>query len=180
MLFGGAFDPPHNGHLAIAHAITEQKIADQIWFVPCAQHPFGKNMSTASDRLAMLRIADSLQISEYELDKKSMSYTIDTLEHFAATLPEHNFSWLIGSDQLPSFTKWHRWENLLTNFTVYVYPREGFPFVSLQNGMVALRNLPLVTISSTKVRELVKAKQPISNLVSLAVSKYIQQKALYV
>ena len=179
MLFGGAFDPPHNGHLDISHAIVEQKIADEIWFIPCATHPFGKKMSPVADRLALLRLADHVTINTHEIDSVQTSYTFDTIEHFATTQPQHRFSWLIGSDQLPSFTRWHRWEDLIENYSVYVYPRQDFPFDQLQAGMITLKQLPRITISSTMIRALVQKNAPIDHLVSPAVASYIQEHHLY-
>lgn len=180
MLFGGAFDPPHNGHLHVAQSIIDQHIADEIWFIPCAQHPFGKKMSPVSERVAMLRQADSLMINTYELEQTTISFTIETITHFATTMPEHSFSWLIGSDQLPSFTRWHRWEDLLKTYSVFVYPRQAFPFDGLQPGMIALKQLPLITISSTMVRQLVQEKKPFAQLVPPGVARYIIENNLYV
>lgn len=179
MLFGGAFDPPHNGHLQIAQAILDQQLADALWFVPCAAHPFGKKMSPSANRLEMLRRATELPISTFEVEKSATSYTIDTIEYFAKRQPNDHFSWLIGSDQLPSFTRWQRWQDLIKNFTVFVYPRQDFPFDQLQAEMVALKQLPLVTISSTLIRELASNNARIDQLVPASVAEYITRHRLY-
>lgn len=179
MLFGGAFDPVHNGHLEIAREIVAQKIADAIWFIPCAQHPFGKEMTTKEDRLAMLQLVDGLTIDTFEIDQPTTSYTIETIEHFAKLQPTTTFSWLIGSDQLPSFTRWLRWEELVKNFTVFVYPRQDCPFDELQTGMVPLKQLPLVTISSTMIRDFVRNHKSIEQFVPVATAQYIFTKHLY-
>lgn len=179
ILFGGAFDPIHNGHLSVAREIVEQQIASEVWFVPCATHPFGKQMSSASDRLAMLERAGKITVTTHELDNPTTSFSVDTIEFFAKTQPQHTFSWLIGSDQLPFFTRWHRWQDLVENFTVYVYPRDGSPFDQLQMGMVALTQLPVVAISSSMIRERVLQQQPIDDLVPSAVAQYILEKKLY-
>ncbi len=180
MLFGGAFDPPHNGHIQITQAILDQGIAEHVWLIPCAQHPFGKKMSAAADRLAMLHEVGSLTINTYETDRTDTSYTIETIEHFAKNQPNDTFSWLIGSDQLPAFTRWHRWQDLVTKFRVYVYPRQNFPFEQMQAGMIALKKLPLITVSSTMIRTLVSEGKPISHLVPSTVDQYIQTHNLYV
>jgi nicotinate-nucleotide adenylyltransferase len=179
MLFGGAFDPVHNGHLEIAQEIVEQKIADVIWFIPCAQHPFGKKMTAKEDRLAMLQLVEGVTINTFEIDQPTTSYTIETIEHFAKLQPTNTFSWLIGSDQLPSFTRWHRWQELVNDFTVFVYPRQDFPFDQLQAGMVALKQLPLVTISSTMIRDFVREHKSIEQFVPGAVGQYISTNHLY-
>lgn len=179
MLFGGAFDPPHNGHLQIAQAILDQRLADELWFVPCAAHPFGKKMSPAADRLAMVRRATEIPICTFEVERPATSYTIDTIEHFAELQPHDHFSWLIGSDQLPSFTRWQRWQDLVSHFTVFVYPRQDFPFEQLQVGMIVLKQLPLITISSTIIRELASKSASIDHLVPVGVAEYITAHNLY-
>jgi len=185
LLFGGAFDPVHNAHLDIARAVLADKIADQVWLVPCAQHPFGKAMSSARDRLQMLEVAVSevsdarISVNTYELDQPEINFTFDTISHFAATEPEHTFSWLIGSDQLPSFTRWKNWQQLIVNFTVYVYPRQDFDFEQLQDAMIALKQLPLVTLSSTFIRESVKNGKDIGSFVPKPVADYIEEQSLY-
>ncbi len=179
MLFGGSFDPPHNGHLAVADHVVQANIADKVWFVPCAKHPFAKHLSPTSHRVAMLKVLRAHTITLFEAESDQPSYSIDTLEHFSSTQPHHSFSWLIGSDQLPSFQKWHRYADLLKRYTVYVYPRTGFPLDHLLPGMTGLHTMPTIDISSTDVRARVKRHQPIDEMVPLAVAQYIQEKKLY-
>lgn len=180
MLFGGAFDPPHNGHLEIATGVVVKKIADEVWFVPCATHPFGKKMSPVQDRIAMLESVGTLKIETYEAEQKATSFTVETVKHYSQTMPQHSFSWLIGSDQLPGFTRWERWEELLALCKVYVYPRKDHPFDALQPNMMPLRELPEITISSTKIRALVASGEPFEHLVPEAVASYIREKNCYV
>lgn len=179
MLFGGAFDPPHLGHLQVAEAVVSHGQADEVRFVPCAQHPFGKTMTPAADRVAMLKLAGPLKLELFEIEQPTTNYSVDTLHHFASTQPEHRFSWLIGSDQLANFTRWHRWQELLEQYRIYVYPRQDFPFDPMLPGMVPLTNLAPIAISSTAIRTLVAQGEPIDHLVPPAVADYITRHHLY-
>src|SRR5258708_653718 len=124
-LFGGTFDPPHQGHQFITQQIIERSIADTVWFVPVQNHPFHKTMSSAEDRVKMLELMmanltaaspelkKNIRIERYELDHSAISYSFDTLTALSAKFPEHTFSWVIGSDNLEGFSKWHDYQELL-------------------------------------------------------------------
>jgi nicotinate-nucleotide adenylyltransferase len=183
VLFGGAFDPPHLGHQNITRALLEQKLADEVWYVPVGEHHFGKKMASAEDRVAMLQLVlddPRVKIERYEIDTAGISYTHKTLEALSAQYPEHHFSWIIGSDNLPSFHKWGDYQALLKEFPFYVYPRKDFPMQPLYEGMTPLQQVPEVAISSTDVRAALRAAHPITNLVDPQVAEYIKQKGLYV
>jgi len=188
ILFGGAFDPPHLGHQQVTQSLLEQNITEEVWYVPAKEHPFSKEMSPARHRLAMLEliIADPrIKIEHYELDKEGISYSRDTLDYLSAKYPEHSFSWVVGSDNLPDFHKWgdsqgRGYQDLLANYRFYVYPRKGFPMKPLYDNMAPLTNVKEVVASSTEAREQVKANQPIDQLVDPAIADYIQAHDLYV
>lgn len=180
-LFGGSFDPPHLGHLTVANVVEHQKIADEVWFVPCANHPFAKYMSPAKNRLNMLRLlSDKHTIYTYELERATPSYSFETLEHATQEFPQHSFVWLIGSDQVGVFHKWHRYEELLKRFTVLVYPREHHPADALLPGMQAIQNCPIISVSSTEVRNAVHTHQSIDTFVTKEIGEYIRKNNLYV
>ncbi|MBD3279610.1 MAG: adenylyltransferase/cytidyltransferase family protein, partial [Candidatus Pacebacteria bacterium] len=107
VLLGAAFDPAHLGHLQMTKAVLAQQLADQVWLVPTNQHPFGKTLSSAQHRLAMLKlliadpvVKDQVKIITYELDQDQPSYSLATLQALAQQYPQHQFSWLIGADNL--------------------------------------------------------------------------------
>lgn len=182
-LFGGAFDPPHLGHQAIARYLTQEQIVDQVWWVPTGQHPFQKNMSDSRHRVAMVQllIEENQRLEEWEVKQSRPSYTLATLKHFQASNPDFQFSWVIGSDNLAEFGLWHGASDILAQHQVLVYPREGYPKPpKLPEGFVFLDHAPLVTLSSTQVREHVQAGLPISGLVDSRVADYINQEQLYV
>lgn len=180
-LFGGSFDPPHLGHLTVANVVSHQKIVDEVWFVPCANHPFAKYMSPAKNRLEMLRLlSDKHTIYTFELERSTPSYSLETLEHATQEFPHHSFAWLIGSDQVAVFHKWYQYEELLKRFTVLVYPREHHPVDALLPGMQAIQNCPIISVSSTEVRNAVHNHQSIQKFVTKEIAEYIRENNLYV
>jgi nicotinate-nucleotide adenylyltransferase len=184
-LFGGTFDPPHNGHQFITQQMLAEKIVDAVWFVPVKNHAFQREMSPVVDRVEMLKkvVADlhnpKVRIESYEIDHSAMSYSLETLEALSVKHPEHTFSWVIGSDNLAKFNQWHNYAELLKKFRVYVYPRQGYPPESLREGMIFLKDFPEITISATEVREKVQRGESIADLVNPDVEKYILEKKLY-
>ena len=116
-LFGGSFHPIHNGHLHLAHTAMEQLHLQHVIFVPAYCSPFKqKSAYTVSDahRLAMCRLAvagePAFSVSDYELNREQVSYTIDTISHFQEQNPEAAFVLLMGSDMLLQFDHWYRSE----------------------------------------------------------------------
>src|SRR3989344_6583435 len=111
-ILGGSFDPPHNGHRAIAGEIKKQLGLDHVLLMPCYQHPFRKSLSQALDRLAMTKLLenDDIKISDFEVKQQTISYSVDTLTTLSEMFPQDTFSWILGSDQLIDFPKWKNWQ----------------------------------------------------------------------
>lgn len=181
VLFGGAFDPPHLGHQQVVQTILNQGLADQVWFVPTFKHAFDKNMSPVEHRIEMLKLAliPQTKIETAEIERKGESKTIDTLRQLSKDYSQHQFSWLIGSDNLNQFALWHDYQEILQEFKVYVYPRAGFEMSPLYAGMVPLANVKQVRISSSQVKKMVGAGQSIQGLVLEKVRQYILTNDLY-
>lgn len=183
-LFGGAFDPPHLGHQQVARSLIEQHIVDEVWFVPVKKHPFDKQLTEDTHRLAMLNLVvdknHNQKIERFELDRSQKSFSFLTLEHFQNTFVDYRFSWVIGADNVEHFSEWYKAEELLQKFTVYVYPRVGTNHVwSLPSGMVFLDQMQPINISSTQIKQKVKAGESITDLVDSSVERYIREKELY-
>ncbi|HAU98718.1 MAG: putative nicotinate-nucleotide adenylyltransferase [Microgenomates group bacterium GW2011_GWF2_45_18] len=180
LLFGGAFDPPHVGHQTMIEQVLAKKIADEVWFVPSAQHPFAKQMSLEKQRVAMLELLQlpHTKIWKYEVNKKTAGFSFDSASTAMREFPEHTFSWLIGSDQLKSFHRWGKWEELLRLLPFYVYPRKGFPMDPLYEGMIEIKNVPMVDISSTEVRKEIQETGQ-SDFISEKIQMYITEHELY-
>ena len=159
---GGSFDPVHFGHLLAAQDAYEQYHLDRLIFVPAAQAPLKPNdaQSSAEDRLAMLRLATEwdrrFEVSDIELRRGGVSYTVDSARHFRGLYPDDQLFWIIGGDQLP---KLHLWKNVaeLAQLVEFIFlERPGFP-VKAKPDIPGLRlhrcDGHLLAISSTELRE---------------------------
>jgi nicotinate-nucleotide adenylyltransferase len=130
---GGSFDPVHFGHLLAAQDAFEQHKLDRLIIVPAAQAPLKPNdvQSTAADRLAMLRAATEwdtrFEVSDFELSKGGVSYTIDSARHFRALYPNDELYWVIGGDQLPKLHLWKDIGELAASFEFIFLERPGYP-----------------------------------------------------
>lgn len=126
-LFGGVFNPPHLGHLMIAQQVLDYTDIDEIWFMPnYGQLPPKAGVAPAADRLAMTRTLSlpHTKVSALEIDNKLNGSTMNLLPHLPS---EHAYTFIMGSDWLPGFTKWVRWEELLTKLPFLVFPRNDHP-----------------------------------------------------
>ena len=195
LLFGGTFDPIHNGHLATAAAACNELAADVVCFMPAAASPFklGQACASASHRLAMIQlaIADNPRFiaSDLEITFPPPSYTLNTLQQLQAKHSNTNILLLIGADQLPKLHAWHNINELLRLTDLAILPRPGSPAAPAAPAQInpaawAARPrlwlaTPLTPISSTDVRRRVSQGQPINELVPSAVERYIKQHALY-
>jgi nicotinate-nucleotide adenylyltransferase len=150
-LFGGTFDPVHHGHLIMARDVMESDNLQKIIFIPCACSPHKQDGPIASDeqRLAFLRLAvadePGFEVSDWELRRGGVSYTIDTVLHFKSQMPGATFFWLVGEDQAAKLESWHRIEELRKLITFRFMQREGAEV----RGSIGRR----LDISSTEIRE---------------------------
>jgi len=186
-LFFGSFNPIHLGHLIIANVLVGRADLDKIWFVVSPQNPFKgpDQLLDEFDRLEMVRAAiednDNFMISDMEFDMSRPSYTIDTLLHLSDQNVDHNFTPIIGEDNLPDFPKWKEYKRILDDYGLVVYPRSGG--ASRQNMVthpkLQMVNAPFIDISSTFIRDLAVAGKSIRYLVPDAVEKIVVEKGLY-
>jgi nicotinate-nucleotide adenylyltransferase len=192
LLFGGAFDPPHLGHLTVVAEILEAGLADQVELIPVGEHPFNKIMTSAHLRLKLTKLAfaklikkypTKVIINEFELKSKQISYSYETALDCTKRNPGINIGFLIGSDNLIHFKDWKYGRELLDLVSLFVYPRPGFSKKKLQNylepKMHWLDEVTLVDCSSTLVRDLLKKQQPIpSGWLEPSVLEFIQKNLL--
>lgn len=188
LVFGAAFDPPHNGHMVMCREAIKLGLAERIILVPCGNHPFDKKMSPALHRLNMTAIlvdelratvGEYFELSDIEVKRGGVSFTYETLDELAKLHPDDKIGWLMGSDQLPNFDKWHKYNEILAKYPVYVYPRKGYPSTSNYPQMTEVFNAPVVDISSSSVRESYLKGEEIDSLVNPEVKKYIQENMLW-
>jgi nicotinate-nucleotide adenylyltransferase len=185
-LFGGSFDPIHFGHLLVAQAAREELELTRLFFIPAAQSPFkpDRQPTAPKERLRLLRLALAgkawCEIDEQELQRGGISYTIDTLRHYAVRFPGAELFYLIGADNISQLPKWRQASELAALAQFVVIPRPGqanAPFPAPFRGRM-LAGFPL-GVSSSQIRARVKAGQCIDHLVPPAVSEAIRNNALY-
>lgn len=187
-LFGGTFDPPHIGHLLVAQTVAEAENFEKIIFVLTNQPPLKNNFSSVEHRLSMLKMALSgnprFDLSEIELKRGGVSYTIDTIKDFknSENLSNKELNYLIGSDSLMSFHKWEQSKEILQECQVLVAIRPGFRPSSIPGWVlkeIQFANIPRFEISSTTIRSRWEEDKTIRYMVTQPVWEYINAHKLY-
>jgi len=188
LVFGGAFDPFHLGHLKVIENLLIKQMADEVWLVPAGLHPFEKKVANDQHRLKMIELGllkldpqllAKVKINDNELNKKGVGFTFDTLNFFQTQYPDWTFKFVIGSDNLDSFHKWNEYQQLITKYQFLVYPRAGYDFQPWYQQMQALPDFPQIEISSTQVKQLLKNHQSIIDQVGEFIAQYINTHHLY-
>ena len=185
-LFGGSFDPVHNGHLLVAQAALEEAALDRLFFIPAAQSPFKPDCSPipGSERARLLRLALAgkplFEVDEQELHRGGVSYTIDTVRDYAVRFPGAKLFYLIGADHLVPLPKWRAAGELAEKVSFVVVPRPGQPQVSLPPPFrgKALEGFPF-GVSASQIRDRIRAGKPIDYLLPSAVAEAIRNNQLY-
>lgn len=171
-LFGGSFNPIHCGHLAIARAALEQCGLDEVWLMVSPQNPLKQQSDLLDDSLRFemaqkaLEGINGVKACDYEFRLPKPSYTWNTLQQLSKDFPDHRFCLLIGGDNWAHFERWRHWKDILRHYDVIVYPRDHFA------GTI---DLPLINVSSTDVRQKVRAGESISGLVPERVETLVKQ-----
>ncbi len=184
-LYFGSFNPVHTGHLIIANHVAYNADLKQVWFVVSPQNPFKSAGSLLNQyhRLHLIRTAiegeNKLRASSVEFKLPKPSYTIDTLTYLKEKHPEHDFSIIMGSDGLQNIDKWKNYEMILKDHRIFVYKRPGYKIrTDLSANIIAL-TAPLLEISSTRIREMIREKISIRFLVPDVVKEEIEQNGYY-
>ena len=187
-MFGGAFDPPHRAHGALARAAVQQLGLDRLFVLPTgsAWHK-ERPLSPGADRLAMARLAfdglPAVQVDDRELRRSGPTYSRDTLRELAAEHPGARLFLLIGEDQAAGFERWQAWQEIARSAVLAVAGRgDGVGLARLQAlpGVRAeLLRLPQMPESATEIRARLTRGQDIADLVEPAVASYIESHHLY-
>lgn len=197
-ILGGSFDPPHIGHSLLATQVVERVNVDQVWLMPCYQHPFRKNLSSVHHRVAMCKLLQTknIRVSTYEVERKNISYTVDTLRELLLKYSKHEFFWIIGEDQFDPatklFTKWKDWQDIIRDYRIIIFPRSFTPSLSdnvkatlnaskVPKSAILLQgeNLIMTNISSTIIRERVRQNHSLRHFIPDEIENYIKQHDLY-
>lgn len=198
-LFGGSFNPIHNGHVRLAKALLQEAGLDEVWFMVSPQNPFKQNQQLLDDnkrfRLVQIALKDEphLKACDFEFNLPKPSYTWNTLQALQEAYPEDQFTILIGGDNWAAFDKWYRYEDILHHYPIVVYPREGsevkvlgFKYPPTPNPQhptpvpnIKIVKTPLINISSTQIRQRIQAGKSVRGLVPTGVAMVLEQEHLY-
>lgn len=189
-IFGGTFDPPHNGHLAIANAARTQLELDEVLFVPSNRNPLkAAKTASARDRMEMVRRAiqnhDGFAVSDIEIARGGPSYAYDTLSELLYMRPA-DYWWIMGSDAVKDFERWKHPDKLsrLCRIAVAVRPPSNARDVTdrlpewLQSRVDVIKSTPS-DISSTDIRLRIGANKAVANLLPSSVLDFIHERKLY-
>lgn len=183
-LYFGSFNPVHVGHLIIGSFVANNTDVDQVWFVVSPHNPLKKSSTLLNEyhRLHLVQLAvendEQLKATNIEFKLPRPSYTIDTLIYLEEKYPSHHFSVIIGSDSFHNLSKWKNYEQLLKNYSFYVYTRPGFE-VKTPGENITVLNAPLLEISSTHLREAITKGKSIRYLVPESVREEIERNGYY-
>ena len=187
-LYFGTFNPIHVGHLIIANHLAENSDLEQVWIVVTPHNPLKQKSSLLDDhhRLQMVFLATEdypkIKPSDIEFKLPQPNYTVNTLVHLQEKFPQHEFSLIMGEDNLNSLQKWKNYEAILQNHQIYVYPRIGADVLKPQfknHAKIHKVDAPIVEISSTFIREGIKNKKNIQPMLPQKVWEYIDHNLFY-
>jgi len=187
-VFGGTFDPPHVGHLLLASDAREALDLDRLIFVPAATQPFKAHtppIASARDRLEMVRLAvaddANYTIDDTEIDRKGLSFTVDTLEQLSRKHPGAKLFLLLGEDTLAGIDGWRNPGRIRELATLAVMRRSGSegPAVTAIAAGVTTVSARRVDVSSTEIRERLRAGKSIKGFVPESVERFIEARGLY-
>ncbi len=171
-ILGGAFDPPHLGHLDVCTWLLLKQELDEVWVVPCFIHPFNKSMAPFEDRYKMCLFTfntlglRNVIVSDVERQLGGISYTVRTLEHFTAKYPEHEFHFIVGADNLAEQKKWKDIEKII----------KLAPLIQVPRG----QGSPIPDISSSEIRKLISSgDERYLEYISKDVAVYMLTNSLY-
>lgn len=184
-VFGGSFNPIHNGHLGLAGWIVRNGYADRVWLMVSPQNPLKPSPGLADERLRLrwaqmaCKGTDGVSASDFEFSLPRPSYTWNTLKELGRKYPHEKFSLVIGADNWKCFDRWARHEWILQHFPILIYPREGVETGQNLPANVSLMPAPLFPVSSTQIRDLIQAGGDPSPLLPEAVYQDILRQKAY-
>jgi len=188
-LYLGTFNPIHNGHLIVANHLIEFSELEEVWLIVTPHNPHKQKAGLLDGyyRLEMVRMAienyPKLKVSDIEFNLPQPNYTFDTLVYIEKKFPQHQFSLIIGEDNLQTFDKWKNYKTILEQHDIYVYPRKSIT-QTITNSFYSHPNIhrinaPIIEISSTAVREAIQQNKSTSWLLPEKIWEYIDKNLLY-
>ncbi len=185
-ILGGTFDPVHNGHLVLADTAVKTFGLEEVMFIPAyiPPHKGEGEIADAEDRLAMVKLAiegnDKFRASRLEINRKNVSYSIDTLSYIKKIYPENTeLYFLAGSDSVKTLDTWKGIDKILSMCKFIVGARAGYTLETKYKNIEIMPMTP-VDISSAEIRKMVRENKDIRGLVPEKVADYIKRYKLYV
>lgn len=199
-LYFGTFNPIHVGHLVIANYMAEFTELDQVWLVVTPHNPLKDKSTLLNDRhrfaLVQEAIDDNpkLKVTDVEFNLPKPSYTITTLTYLNEKYPQHEFSLIMGEDNLRTFHKWYNHEVILKKHKMFVYPRvltmqeeqevhsisrDFLNNYRTHENVIICEEAPVMKVSSSFIREAIKQGKDVRYLLTEPVYKYIDEMNLY-
>lgn len=187
-LYFGTFNPIHIGHLIIANHMAEYSGLDQVWLVVTPHNPHKKKSTLLDDhhRLQMVFLATEdypkLKPSDIEFKLPQPNYTVHTLAHLQEKFPTHDFSLIMGEDNLNSLHKWKNYEVILQNHDIYFYPRinpEPLNPELHNHPRIHRIDAPVMELSSTSIRNSIKEGKNVMPMLPHKVGQYVEHNLFY-
>ncbi len=186
-IFGGTFNPVHNGHINLVKNFKRELTLDKVLIIPTATPPHkqAEQLASGEDRLQMCSLAFKglAEVSDTEISRGGKSYTVNTLETLKEIYKDDTFYFLVGSDMLLSFKRWYRWEDILAMCTLCAADRNNEETCRDADAeffkKVIFCDFPKTVVSSSEIREKIKKGEDISSLVPQEIELYIKEKGLY-
>ncbi|TXD82195.1 nicotinate-nucleotide adenylyltransferase [Subsaximicrobium wynnwilliamsii] len=187
-LFFGTFNPIHVGHLTIANHLAEYSDLEKVWFVVTPHNPFKKKKSLLDNRqryeMVYQATKDYLKLEpcDIEFNLPQPNYTINTLVHLKEKYPQHEFSLIMGEDNLKNFHKWKNYELILEQYELYVYPRISEGSIETQftgHNRIHKIDAPIMELSSTFIRKGIKAGKNVRPMLPEHVWAYLDEMLFY-
>lgn len=184
VVFGGSFDPIHNGHIALAREVVSRGMAQEVWFMVSPQNPHKTDCRLTDENVRLLMVQKAIEgemgfvACDFEFSLPRPSYTLHTLDALEKAYPDRCFTLLVGADNWEKFDKWYKGDEIVRRFGLVVYPRGGESMPSLSQGIVWL-DAELHDVSSTQIRDILVSGGDASPFLPPAVHKYIVENKLY-
>lgn len=195
VIFGGTFNPFHNGHAQLIREVIKTVSPDRFILMPAhiPPHKAHEKLLDDADRLNMCRLAAKeiglgTEVSDYEIRQGGKSYTVYTLEHIKELYPEDELYFAMGSDMLKSFLGWYRPERIMELATIVCNCRnehdrrgiaEAKSRIESAGGRCILTSCPALVCSSSDIRRKIELNEPIDDSVPKSVAEYIKERGLY-
>ena len=169
-IFGGSFNPIHNGHIALARQLRQAAGLDEVWLMVSPQNPLKQQDGLLDDRLRLQMAQQAvagdpaIRVSDYEFHLPRPSYTWNTLQALRRDFPGRQFVLMIGGDNWQDFHRWYRADDILRHYSLIVYPRRGSTVGQVPEGVTVVE-AELLDISSTDIRRRVRQGKSIAGMV---------------